>query len=259
METYIELIHKELSKRCRRNARYSQRAFAKSLGIHPATLTKILQGKKIPGKDVSHKLLQALDLSPLHQRKFIESLSRSSSLRRYGDNVPQIRILKENTLHDDAFQVISEWCHIALLELTYVKEFRDDPKWIARALEISVAEATLAWENLVRLNLVERKKGRWVKSSDFLSTVDKSVTGPAYRQRQRQVMQKAIASLEQDPLEQRSMTTVTMAIDIRKINEAKALISEFNRNLCALLESENRDRVYELTVGLFPVQKEVTP
>ena len=51
----------------------------------------------------------------------------------------------------DKFSVISEWYHYAILELTYVSGFKADYKWIARKLSITVEEAKVAIERLIRL------------------------------------------------------------------------------------------------------------
>jgi uncharacterized protein (TIGR02147 family) len=94
-----------------------------------------------------------------------------------------------------------------------------------------------------------------VKTEERLSTADKHLTTPALRKNQRQLLEKAIDSLENDPIELRSMTSMTTAIDPRRIPEAKEMIRHFNRTLCAFLEGGNRTQVYNLGIALYPLQK----
>jgi len=54
------------------------------------------------------------------------------------------------------------------------------------------------------------------------------------------------------------MNYMTMAIDVEKIPEAKALIEEFTNRMSALLETGRRTQVYEFGVYLYPLQKSTT-
>jgi uncharacterized protein (TIGR02147 family) len=75
------------------------------------------------------------------------------------------------------------------------------------------------------------------------------------KRRQKQILEKALEALENDPIETRSMTGMTMAIDPSKIPEAKKLISEFNRKMSKFLETGKKSEVYELQISLFSLQK----
>jgi hypothetical protein len=55
---------------------------------------------------------------------------------------------------------------------------------------------------------------------------------------------------------ERDFTTVTMAIDKRKLSTAKELIRKFEDELSDLLESGHRTDVYRLSVQLFPFTKD---
>ena len=49
-----------------------------------------------------------------------------------------------------------------------------------------------------------------------------------------------------------------MAISTAKLSEARKLIMDFRRKLCAFLEDGQRDAVYRLNVQLFPLSQEET-
>ena len=66
-------------------------------------------------------------------------------------------------------------------------------------------------------------------------------------------------SLDEDPIEERNHTAMTFAINTRKIPEAKKCIEKFIAQMTELLEDGDRDRVYEMTVNLFPLQKKGKP
>ena len=89
-----------------------------------------------------------------------------------------------------------------------------------------------------------------------MTTANRSVTTPILRQAQKALRLKVIESLENDPIEVRSMTSMSMAIDPEKLPEARRLIEEFQEKLSTFLESENKERAYQLPISLFPLDKE---
>jgi uncharacterized protein (TIGR02147 family) len=79
---------------------------------------------------------------------------------------------------------------------------------------------------------------------------------------QRQLLMKALSTLESIPLEERDHSSMTMAIDTRKLKQAKEKIRRFRRELSGYLTRvDERDAVYALTIALFPLtnQKSLKP
>lgn len=271
---FQSILREEIAKRCERNPRYSLRAFSRSLGLDPAALSRILSGKTLPSAKMTQKLLQGLDLSPELRERFLHSVrvSQNSALRERrspffkNPGVTGAGIAKEiaaeiseetkpKELTAELFRTISDWYHYAILEMTFLPDFKAEPKNIAKALGISEIEANLALERLFSLELLHRHGDRVTKTDLQLTTADKSITSAAHRRRQKQILEKSLESLESESIEARSHTGMTMAIDPLKIPEAKKMIQEFNRQLCDFLESGERTQVYELSISLFSLQK----
>ena len=252
---YKTCLRTDLSRRCEKNKAYSVRAYAKALRIDAGTVSRLLNGKQIPTLKMARRLLQHLDLSPEHEREFIESLVKSYQEKGLRRLAPILQQQRPEELSIEIYRMIANWYHVAILELTYVKGFRSDPKWIAKELEISLTEANLAVERLLKLELLIKTDSQLVKARDQLTSADKSITTPALKKHQRQFLEKALFSLDNDPISERSITSMTMAIDPEKLGVARDRIQEFNRSLCAELETGKRKRVYNLSVCLFPIQK----
>ena len=258
-ELYRQYLNNELARRCEKNSAYSLRAFAKALEIDAGTLSKILNGSQPLSFKMAEKILPKLELTPDQQTQFFQSLAQYQGAR----NLQRVRAplklnerqYKGEDLSIEYYRVIADWYHIALMEMTFLKSFRPDPRYLAQELGIGMTEAKLALERLISLGLLEKKNGKIVKTKEKLSTADRHLTTPALRKNQKQFLEKAIHSLENEPLEERSHTNMTMAIDSSKIEIAKKMIREFQMTLCNYLESGNRDRVFNLSVALYPVQK----
>lgn len=257
---YKNRMRQELTSRMSRNPRYSIRALSAALKVDPGTLSRVLSGKQIPSFKLSKKILEGLGLSPVEQEKFLSSVlckQKSRHLERihkFPENFSEINV---DDLSTDTFHFISEWYHIAILELTFVSEFRSNEKWIAKRLGITELESKMAIERLLRLGLLRIENKRLKKTNSQLSTTSKDITNSALKANQKQLLTKAIRSIDEHPIEKRSMTAMTMAIDPSKIPDAKKLISEFNRKMCRLLETGPQTNVYSLEIALFPLEETI--
>ena len=257
---FITIIKNELAKRCDRNPSYSLRAFAKSLNIDASTLSRILNNKTIPSVELAKQIADGLALDPKTYHEFIGSVSSNHQYR----DLKKISI-KFHTTHEEsktsrelsiaAATAMADWYHPAILELTLTEGFRSDAFWIASHLNISVITAKLAIERLLELELLEEIDGVLRKTDNTLTIQDKHLTTSSLKRRQKQWVEMAATSLENDDISIRSHTSMTMAIDPKLIPEAKKMISEFNKQLCAFLEQGDRKQVYDLGIALFPLQK----
>lgn len=257
---FQEYLSEELARRCQKNSRYSTRAFAKSLGIDVASLSRILSGKQIPSFKICEAVFTKLEMSPANQKKFLVSVAarqRATGLKRIAPAFKNIEGRSDDRmeLNTDLWRTIADWYHGAILELTFLEDFESNPKWISQQLGISEIEARLAIKRLLRLKLLDERSGKLVKTHTQVSSANKNITTPAHKRHQKQVLRKAIESLDSDPIEIRNMTSIIMAIDPEKISTAKKLIQNFSRDLCANLESGKRKQVYQLGVCLYPVSK----
>lgn len=257
---YRTCIQEELSKRCEKNPRYSLRAFARSLGFEASVVSQILAGKRVPSFKTAQKLTESLGLSPEEADHFLASLAevhRSRGLERlnpYFRKLPAA-VAKPRELSLELFRVIADWYHYAILALSLTQGFRSEAQWIASELGISVTEAKLAIDRLLSLGLLKHEGNRLVCSTEGFTTADKQMTNAALKRRQKQILEKAIESLENDPIEVRNHSSMTMSVDPEKIPAAKQMIEEFTQKLCQFLESGNQTQVYELGIALYPLQK----
>lgn len=260
MPFYIEILRREWERRNRRNSRYSMRAFAQMLRIDHSILSMIFSGKRIPSKQDAARLPAALKLGPDETTAFLQSIAETKRSRRleklnrdYGKQSP-LSSMDPREISTDAFSVLSEWYWAPVAALTQVKGAQSDPAWIAQQLGISEEQARTAVDKLISLELLKAEGEKLLLKGPMIASKNRDQTNQALMARQKQVLQKSIISLENDPIEVRNHTSMTMAIDPKKIPIAKTMIEEFNRSLCKFLESGDQLQVYELTVGLFPIQ-----
>jgi len=264
MAYYKHAIQEELARRCEKNSRYSLRSFARALGFNSAVISQVLSGKRVPSPKTAKKIAQGLGLSPEQEHDFFASLAEVQRARGLQRLSPVFKKLSASDislqgppldLSIEAFRIISDWYHYAILELSCTEGFHSDANWIAIQLDITPLEAKLAIERLLKLGLLEEKNGRLSKTNERVTTADKHLTTPGLRKYQKQLLEKAIESLENDPIEIRSMSSMTMSVDPKNIPLAKKLIDECAKQISALLRNGKQEEVYQLQMSLYPLQK----
>ena len=264
METtyYRKVIHEELARRCAKNPKYSLRAFARALGMDGAALSRILSDQKVPSKKASDRIVEVLGMNPQERSKFLVSLAtrhKTRKLERLNQFISAIStdLNEPQKLSTEIFNVIADWYHYAILEVTFLPGFKADPKWVSNKLGISYAEAQLAMKRLLELGfLVKAKNGKISKSKTKITMTDTQTSNVALQRRNKQILNKALEALEQQPVEKRCVSTMTLSIDPKKIPAAKKMILKFNRELCEFLESGHQKQVYELATVLFPLSNQ---
>ena len=161
----------------------------------------------------------------------------------------------EKELSIDCFNAMKEWYHYGITQLLFMQSFQEDPKWIAKMLSITELEAKMAVERLLRLGILDRdEEGKLFRTSTHLST-STDIASAGIRHFQKQILEKSIESLEKDPLLERDITSITVAINEERIPEAKKEIMKFRKRMAEFLGEGEKTRVYNLGVHLIPLSK----
>lgn len=234
----VEILDLELKRRMETNPSYSLRAFAKSLDIESGYLSRILSGKRTPGKKTAEKILSSLDLS---------ELPISTNHGNY------------KTLDVELFNAISDWHHYAILELTRVEGFQSNIEWIAESLGLRNEIAKEAVDRLFKLEmLVEDDEGNWKDDSGYVSTLGNNFTNKAFKNLQRQVLNKASRALDEISFEERSQSSLTFTYDEENLENLRKLIRKFESDLLEIVKTnKKKTRVYNMSFSLYPVSQSV--
>lgn len=259
---YRNYLKAELAVRCTKNSKYSLRAFSKVLNINVSQLSRVFKGKKNISYEKALKISEVLRLNKQEKEYFCNLVILASVRSAEAKELIEERLIeghptkKFSTLELDAFRVISEWYHYAILEMTNLKYFKSDSKWIAKKLNTSQAEVELAIDRLKRLELLEVKKGKWVKVKDTYLAAS-GVPNEALRKFHKQTLEKAKESIEIQSPQEKNISSLTFAVDVSKLPLAQKKIRKFRLEMDKLLGTGKKTEVYHLGVQLFRLtQKE---
>lgn len=255
-----EHLQNELKRRQRANTAYSLRAFARDLNLNPGFLSTILVGKRGMSLDRWTQTFGRMGLSP-------EDVIGVSGLLSFGlkgtnqagqangqTSSPQSAGMTDHELSLEAFQLVSDWFHFALVELTQTKDFDETPSAIAARLGVSEQEAKQSLERLLRIGVLARDaRGKLIKTTQMVSAFSKVPSG-AIRSYHAQMLERAKQSLQTQAIEERDITGISVAINPERIPELREEIKKFRLKLARMAgntEFTECTEVYQLEVALF--------
>lgn len=262
VKDYKQLLLHEFEERCRKNPRYSLRAYARSLGISASTLSEVLNGHYGLSYKKAKKVSRSLGLSKAEQQWFCDLVALESARSPNARKQAELQILrwnstsKHNTLELDNFKIIADWYHYAILELTYLKSFVSDIRWIAKKLQIPETTVTSAVERLKRVGLLTQDvKGKFICTEDFLATPT-DIPSQALRQHHQQFLNKAAFALRTQSVKERDFSSTVIALAEEDLARFKELIRDFRRSLSKdAMKSQNKKHVYCLGTQLFRISE----
>lgn len=263
---YRAFLHHYVRDAKQKQRGWSCRGWAKRLGFSdPSTLTKILNGQREPGPEVTRRLTTYFEFSP-KEKEYFEAMVKlgrtktresatamSEVLAKLVDRAPSATLLEEK-----AFLLVADWFCFAIRELMRRSDFKDDPAWISRRLrgKVSPAEIRRAVQVLVDLGLARRLDDGRVVHSEEAVDVGRDVPSQAIRHYHAQMLDHAKAALEEIPADGREFAANAFVMEPKRLAEAKRRIREFKHRFREEFESGEPGaaaQVFHLEMGFFPV------
>lgn len=258
---YRDFLKASLAERISRNPRYSLRSFAKGLGISPAMLSLVHHKKRNLNLSNAMRIAKRLGLEGREAEYFCHLVQYEGARSQEAKELALERIQALNPAREitflslDCFRVISEWYHFPILQLLRVPNFDFEPKQIAKRLGISAIEAEAALARLERVGILMRSDGTYKRLKNDLR-VESDKKNEALRSFHKQMLLRAIDSLETQSNEEKFTGSQTIAIDPKILPQARKKIEAFFSEMNALLaKNKNPSEVYHLGLQLFRVSR----
>jgi uncharacterized protein (TIGR02147 family) len=244
------------------NPRYSLRGFAKDLHMNPSHLAQFLQGKEGISLKKAHDIVKKLNWPAKQAEQFLalveikysrSPLQKDSAKDRWKEisQTPDYQILKK-----DSFAFISDWYHLAILELYELNNFNPAPQWIAEQLEIQTEQAEHALSRLKRLGLITYvSDNEWQPSQRCTSTLDDEESD-AIQNFHKQISKEFQKRVSLQNLNQREAQSFIFSVSSRKIESLKEKIRIFCDELATEVNTQDeKDQIYVFSTQLFSLLK----
>ncbi len=241
---------------------FSYRRFSRRLGLKSESLLRMVaSGKRRATPDLVYRIGTALGFNTkeLEYADALAGLQRSRNLLEKTRYAEKLRLLSPDSqtqlIELDHLEFISSWQHIAILEMTELADFRNDPLWISQRLggTISARSSSEALERLKRVGLLRQN------ADGSLSRLAKSLKTPpnvpsrAVRGFHRQMITKAIEAIETQSVNERLLESMTLTIDTSKLKAVADLAEEFRKKVTKVAQAEGGDETYQLNLQFFRI------
>jgi len=240
---------------------FSYRYFAQKIQLDPGTLLKITRLKAhLSSKSVS-QVLAYLKLSSQESMYFETMVSfgkakTSTEHQKFYEELLKIKDLDSHTISDMQYLFFSEWYHIPIRAIIGMGNIRNNYEDIASGLtpSIPVEKVQESIQMMQRLGLVKQNdNGEWEVTDSALSTGNQW-TSHAIRQYQKDVITKAMESIDRHAKKDRDISTVTVSLNQKDLPLFRRRCEEFRKELMKMaLDSEDPDSVYQINLQLFPM------
>ena len=245
-DNYCDYLQSELILRIKKNPQYSQRSFSKMLGVSPGALSEIMSGKRPLTHKNAVKIAIGLGLNKVDTKNFLGFLNDSSEVASHD--------FKEIQLSNDSFSIVSNWYCFAILSLADCCDFKWSISYISKRLGVSMIEVKDALEKMTRVGLIKKIRGNLKACEDYVISPD-GVTSKAIKSYHHSILNMASVALEQQTVDEREISGISMAINPKNISKMKKDIDDFQRELIEKYCKGKRSEVYHLEFALFKLTK----
>lgn len=246
-EILRQILLSEFRKARERNRGYSQRAFAKKLGVNSGTLSGLLRGKRKVSPKIVREILLRLGL----EEEFRQWLGKIFESASEGDG-PEI----QRTLLDlDRFEIIAAPIHLNALNLLRTSKAEPSVAWLAKKLKKDPEEISRVVDRLERAKLLSVLDGKLVPTREAVRTPD-HLPHQAIRAFHLNSLQEAAEKLEAVPVLLRDFSSITIPGDPERIDQVRELIRKFRDQVSLLLGATGGSEAYKLSVQFYPVASE---
>jgi uncharacterized protein (TIGR02147 family) len=245
---------------------FSFRAFARRAGLKsPNYLKLVMDGERNLTPQTAELFAKGLGLEGDAASYFVDLVafnqaSSTSERNKQYARLTSFRGYRQAHKIDLAHAAYhSAWYMPAIRELAASPSAPSDPDVIAEQLlpPITRTEAQRAIETLIALGLITREDGR-LKQVDALLSTGPEVQGLHIANYHRAMMERAAASIDLVPPEDRDISSLTMCVGEDGLRRFKARVQRFRRELLELSALDDDPvQVIQMNFQLFPVTKAI--
>lgn len=228
-----------------------------------ATLTNILNGKRLPGKKLKESFKSYFNFSSC-EAEYFDDLIRLSKVQEDPKlSLSLIEKLKKSSPHQEfaklnweTFKAISSWEYYVIREMVRLDSFQEDPEWIQLQLKYDTSKEKIeeVINHLLELNLLKRNSKNQLEVTSSIIKTSEDLSNEAIKIFHEGMILKGRESLRKTVVDERDISARTLNIKKEDLPQIKQLIREFRDNLSLYFEqsSESAD-TYQINIQLFPL------
>ncbi len=263
----VDFLREIFLERRERNPSYSTASFARDLGISRSLLSRVLTGSRpitlklalqiSTALDLGEEKSNALVLSIIHNSSKSAKISKKIRAKFENNNTPQSPVSLFTTVEIEQFKAMSSWYHLAILNMTVLDGFQNDPVWIAQQLGITTAEVIDAIERMIGVGLLTESENALKRTkAHFYVKTNRSEF--AVRKFHTQMISKASEELKNTSdadFQRRLINGITFTCGPEHIELIKEKINRLEDEILNVTSNGASTDVYQMNFQFFPLTK----
>lgn len=237
-----------------KNPSFSRRAFSKRLGLSAGAISEIFNGQRRVSLKLAEKIVSKLDLDPQERSELFSYFPKRNRRKKINQSEDKVES-NYLQLSADQFHVIGDWYHFAILTLLDTEDFRSEPSWIAKRLNLSISTVETALDRLVRLEVLSRNENGDLQKSEIKYRTTDDISNISVKKAHKQYLEKAQDILNTLPVNERDFTSLMFPLNAEDLPRAKEMIRKFQDDLAAEFSTKGKKDVYQICMQLFPLTK----
>jgi uncharacterized protein (TIGR02147 family) len=258
---FREFLKDVYDDRREKNESFSLRAFTKLVGFSSPNYMRMITSGERNLTDAGIKKVSAYLKFKKNASNFFTSLvyfnqaKTNEEKRKYFEKICYFKAFCEiKRIDHQSYQYLSKWYYPAIRELTLLKGFKEDPRWIAAKLHPSITPQQVkdALVLLKDLGFLQYDKRNRIKPADVNIRTDVEVVNLSLWNFHHEMIHQALEKLEQTEPDFRDMLSVTLALNHKGLKKIKTALYEFCEEITVdAAYSKDAEAVYQLNMQLF--------
>lgn len=243
---------------------FSYQYFAQKAGFKAKSFVhKVIKGERALSQNSVFCIARALNLQG-KEIAFFEALvhfnesTTAQDREYYFTRMQQVEPKSSGIrLQTNQFNYFAKWYHVVIRELVTILPFGEDYKILARTVMpvITPKQARESVGLLLELGLIRKaEKSKLYEQTDAYITTRDTIVSLAVNKFQRDTMELALKSHEDNDRQFRDFSTLTVGISAKGFEKIRGELKDFRSYIGRLVEEEDPvDRIYQINFQMFPV------
>lgn len=261
--SYRDFLRDWFASRKAADRRFSHRLFARRAGVaSPSLLKEVIEGRRNLTATTLEGFVKAVDLSREDAEFFadlvaLDQADTNEERQAAWDRVASCRRFRTaRPIEGASMRYLSTWTHPAIRELALCDGFQADAHWIAGRMfpRITPEQAQEALDTLFELGLLVRT-AQGVSAADVSLATPHQLAGLGASTYHREMLQRAIDSVDTAPKHNRHLLGVTVAIPRSLVPVLKQELDAVQERLLHLCDEsvDHAEEVYQVHLSLVPL------
>ncbi|MFZ8934553.1 MAG: TIGR02147 family protein [Bacteriovoracaceae bacterium] len=242
----------------------SLRKLSRDLELSPSYLSMIISGSRNINDNHINHLAQKLNFSEQERTYFqnLVELSDSKDIQKRKIAYKKMGRFKKyqerNPKEIETYQYLEKWYYVAIREMTFLKDFKADPKWIQRKLQkkVSIQAIKKSLKFLEEKGFIQIKNKKILSSNKQLNCIGGiyKLSLSSFHNQMLSLAHESIYSVES---QKRNILGHTLALSESQFEQVKEIMNEALEKIKDINnQKETNEQIYHISLLSFPLTKE---